>query len=305
MFEEVPRERRGVARLLARPVVLGPFVVGSGMLVAALGGSVAVATAATVITASAISSPELPPRPGHPVVPASSTHTPAPTRHSTAHRVVTPAPATPRPPAAPSGAVVAGQSGASSEPINNPVQTSTQTPPTAPVAATGQPPAGQSSAAAPSGSALTPPSGNQPLGNALVYFTGYDEARGRIAYQFASRQSGNAGTYRVSGPAIFTATLAGSLTITSGGSLCPPAGSSCSPDQLFNAAESGFFAEVAIDAVGALRSVVEVAGQSAADKAAPSTTPSLDSTPQTSPAGRLAPPQSSSPAPETSSAAAS
>lgn len=63
MFEEVPRKRRGIARVTARRVVLGPFVLGGGMVLAAVGGSVAVA--ATVLTASTIVLSDVPPSPQH------------------------------------------------------------------------------------------------------------------------------------------------------------------------------------------------------------------------------------------------
>lgn len=61
MFEEVPPRRRGIAGMTARRVVLGPFVVGGGVLLAAIGGSVAVA--ATVITASTLRLSDVPPSP--------------------------------------------------------------------------------------------------------------------------------------------------------------------------------------------------------------------------------------------------
>jgi hypothetical protein len=302
MFEEVPRERRGVARLLARPVVLGPFVVGSGMLVAALGGSVAVATAATVITASAIGSTDLPARPGHPLAPATSSHqhTTAITR-SSAHHAGTPS-ATPRP--SPSDAAVAGPPGAGSAPVGNGVRTSSHKVPAGPQAAATRPSATPSSAAVSvPGSPVASPSRSGPLGNALVYFTGYDRASGRIAYQFATRQpdaASGAARYRVIDAATFTATLAKSVTITSGGTLCPPAGSSCTSNQLLNAAKYGFFAEVAIDAAGALRSVVEVGQPLAIAKGTPTASPSLDSGSPAPSTGRQLSPLSSSPTPATS-----
>lgn len=308
MFEEVPRESRGIARLLARPVVLGPFVVGSGMLFAALGGSVAVATAATVITASAIGSADLPARPGHPVTPATSSSHLHPTaiKGSSAHRAGTTPSATPRP--SPSDIGAAGQLGRGSGPVGNAVQTSSETLPAGPRTARSPASATPSSPAVsvPS-SPVASPSGTGPLGNALVYFTGYHPASGRIVYQFAVRQSGTAGgpaRYRVIDPATFTATLAKSVTITSGGTLCLPAGSSCTSNQLFSAAESGFFAEVAIDAASALRSVVEVAAQPAIGNGAPSASASVDS-PVTPPVSHQLAPPSSSAGPGTSPAATS
>lgn len=314
MFEEVPRERRGIARLLARPVVLGPFVVGTGMLVAALGGSVAVATAATVITASAIGSTDLPARPGHPVIPAaaSSSHLhAAATKRSSAHPAMPTASATPRP--APSDAAAPTQSGAGSG--GNLVQTSSQEPPASALnggSANPSSPASSSPVSGAASSAVASPAGSGPLGNALVYFTGYDPVSGRIAYQFATRQPDSAGSvlYRVSGSDSFTATVANSITITSGGTLCHPAGGSCTKNQLFDAAKSGFFAEVAVDAAGALRSVVEVGQLPPIAKLAPapSAGASPGSGPQVPPANRqLAAPSGSpedrSPTPEGSSAA--
>src|SRR4051794_19448778 len=116
MFEEVPRERRGVVRwllvhsarfrpfvprpfvlrplitrpLVLRPLAVGPFVLGGGMLLATVGGSVAVAAAATVLTASAIGSNDVPPRPQHAVAAASPAHS-APTGPSASRRTGAPA----------------------------------------------------------------------------------------------------------------------------------------------------------------------------------------------------------------------
>ena len=72
MFEEVPRTRRGlvaylgVSQLTTRRIVLGPFVIGGGVVLAAIGGSVAVA--ATVFTASTIRASDVPPHPHQPIV---------------------------------------------------------------------------------------------------------------------------------------------------------------------------------------------------------------------------------------------
>jgi hypothetical protein len=161
------------------------------------------------------------------------------------------------------------------------------------------------------GSPVASSSSSGPAGNALVYFTGYDPASGRLAYQFASREPiapGGIQWYRVSDRHTFTATLADSATITSGGTLCPPAGSTCTADQLLNAVESGFFAEVAIDAAGALRSVIEVDQPAAAVKAAPvpGTSPSPGFRPAAPPDNRWpAQPGAASPTPEASPAATS
>ncbi len=277
MFEEVPRERRGLSRLVpVRRIVLGPFVLGGGMLLAALGGSVAVAAAATVFTASAISS-DVPPRPAPVVAPATS-HPAAPVSH-TQHRPARPAtsvatatagPTTRTPdtridaPAAPSGGVATPAS-TSAAPAGPPPRSAGARPGSNVPAAT---------SAVPSSAA---PSSNGPRGNAVIHVSGYDQATGRFAYQFATAvpQADGADGYLISGLQTFTAALAPAATITSGGTLCPPAGSSCTPDQLIAAADSGFFAEVAIDVSGALRSVVEVGDQAVTPKLlpVPSTTP--------------------------------
>jgi len=252
MFEEVPRERRGLSRWVpVRRVVVGPFVLGGGMLLAALGGSVAVAAAATVLTASAISS-DVPPRPDQVVVPTSSHPAPLvpPTRPRPAHPASTAAPAS------------AGQSapvpGGSHSRVVAPAPVSTAAASTAPAESrtASNVPASPSSAV-PS----TAPSSSGPRGNAVIHLSGYDQATGRFAYQFATAVPQAAGGYVISGPQTFTAALAPTATITSGGSLCPPAGSSCTPQELIGAADSGIFAEVAIDVTGALRSVVEVGDQ--------------------------------------------
>jgi hypothetical protein len=277
MFEEVPCERRGLSRLLpVRRVVLGPFVLGGGMLLAALGGSVAVA--ATVLTASVIYS-DVPPRPAPVVAPVTSQPA-APVSH-TQHRPARPAtsaatataartaaaPATRvTAPAAPSGGVVIPASTspvpAGSAPGSNVLGTNV---PGTNVPETNVPetnvPAATSAAPSPA------PSSSGPRGNAVIHVSGYDQATGRFAYQFATAVPQDA--YVISGRQTFTAVLAPAATITSGGTLCPPAGSSCTPDQLIAAADSGFFAEVAIDVTGALRSVLEVGDQAVTPKLLP------------------------------------
>ena len=289
MFEEVPRERRGVARLLpVRRVVLGPFVLGGGMLLAALGGSVAVAAAATMITASAIGSDEAPDRPGHPVASSASSTKQAvsarqsPARHRSARPASTGRPPAPRQtgtPAVPTGAGVVGVAGSTSaSEVTSPVRTPTVAAPTRTAGPTA-PPSGSAG-----GSAPTPaPSSGAPLGNAVLHVSGYDLASQRLVYQFASAQPGADGVdvYQVSGPETFTAALAPSITITSGGSLCPPAGSACSVDELIRAAGSGFFAVAAIDVRGEIRSLIEVGGPSAAPKLTPApSTEAADGNPE-------------------------
>ena len=103
----------------------------------------------------------------------------------------------------------------------------------------------------------------------MIHVSGYDQTSQRLVYQFAAV---HAGVYRIADPTPYAAVLAPSLTITSGGGICPPAGSACTRDQLIRAADSGFFAVAAIDAQGQLRSLIEVAEvaeQSAAPKLAP------------------------------------
>ncbi len=264
MFEEVPRDRRGVARLLpVRRVVLGPFVVGGGLLLAAVGGSVAVA--ATVITASTIGATDVPPRPSHSAT-AGPHQAPAAKRSQVPYPTASPSAGRQLP--APRQSGPAAQAGTAPATAGSPAPSQ------------GRPISGPARAgAAPRSSAATSPvpsaspssTGSEPAGNAVVYISGYDKATGRIEYQFATVQPGTGGNdlYQVSGTDTFSARPADAITITSGGALCPPAGSSCTLDQLISAADFGFFAEVAIDAGGQLRSVVEVGSQSTAAKLAP------------------------------------
>ncbi|MDQ1739661.1 MAG: hypothetical protein QOE53_1313 [Pseudonocardiales bacterium] len=293
MFEEVPRERRGVARLLPlRRVVLGPFVLGGGMLLAAVGGSVAVAAAATMITASAIGSDDAPARPSHPGASASSTQqTLAARRPPVRHQRPTPVA-----PTAAGLATVARPSGPA--PAAGPGSTSAALPAPSPAATTRPPDRSAGPTATPSSpvSSASPtpaPPTSAPLGNAVIHVSRYDQASERLAYQFAAVQPGagigGRDLYQVIDSDTFTAALAPSVTITSGGGICPPAGSACTVDQLIGAADSGFFAVVAIDARGELRSIIEVGDQSPAPKLIPGpgaggshpggTSPSPSSTP--------------------------
>lgn len=266
MFEEVPRARRGLARLTARHVVLGPFVVGGGVLLAAIGGGVAVA--ATMITASTIRASDVPPRPApHPVVTASSHHAPA-------HRAAT---------ASPSGHR-AGTGTAGARPST--IGPATSQPPAAPSSsrlAASVPAARPSSDPYASGPASAGPSGTaaKPAGNALIYVTGYDQAGQRLQFEYAvdSPGAGPGGSdlYRVESTRQYSAGFAADLTITSGGQLCPPAGSRCSLDQLIAGAGAGFYAIAAIDPADQLHSVIEVdnaaSGFGAASTAPASTAP--------------------------------
>lgn len=276
MFEEVPCERHGLARLLpVRHVVLGPFVLGGGMLVAALGGSVAVAAAATMITASAIGSDnDLPARPGHVVPPSTSSEESVSARRSPVRLPARPV-ASQRFTTSPAAGVTThngvagGGGGAGGAGIaGGPSMSSVASPSSA---------AGSGAAertAAPYTAAGSPtPSASGPLGNAVIRVSGYDQASGRLVYQFATvrPRAGADGRdqYLVSDRQSFSAPLAPSVTITSGGGICPPAGSACTPDQVIRAAESGFFAVVAIDTAGVLRSITEVGGEPATVQLSP------------------------------------
>jgi len=259
MFEEVPRTRRGLAGLAARHIVLGPFVIG-GVLLAAVGGSVAVAT--TVITSSSTRS-DLPPPARHPAaVPSSSAHRPA-TAH---HRAPTTEPSGSQPVAAPAG-------------------------PARPTSQSSAPSSASSAAAstAPTSNAIPPASpslsADGPAGNAIIHVTGFDQAGRRMRFQFAEVSygtgPGGSNVYQVTATREYSATLAGDLTITSGGVLCPPAGSSCSTDQLIAAAGDGFFAIAAIDPSDQLHSIIEV--DNVESSFAPAVTPSLPSPSPTGP----------------------
>ena len=154
------------------------------------------------------------------------------------------------------------------------------------------------------GSPAPTPSPSGPLGNAVIRVSGFDQASSRLVYQFATvrpRAGIDGGDlYLISDRRSFSAALAPLTTITSAGSICPPAGSACTPDQLINAADSGFFARVAIDSTGVLRSIIEVGGEPAAAKLspAPSTSAQLDG-------NRRERPSSSPPAPNASPTATS
>jgi len=263
MFEEVPRTRRGLARLTARHVVLGPFVIGGGVLLAAVGGSVAVAT--TVITASSIRASDVPPHaqrhPAAVVVPSSPSH-----RQPAADPSDRPAgPTGSRQPAVSSPAGLPGSPGASTHAS----------------AGTGQPGTGSAGPGQPgSGLPGASPSASTsgPAGNALIFVTGYDGQRLHFEYAMVSTGAGPGGSdlYQVASPHKYSATLATDLTITSAGQLCPPAGSRCSIDQLTAAAGPGFFAIAAIDPADQLHSILEVdnAGSGAGFAPQASATPS-------------------------------
>jgi hypothetical protein len=76
----------------------------------------------------------------------------------------------------------------------------------------------------------------------------------------------------VNNPTSYSAGIAAGIQITSGGTICPPAGSSCTPDELIAAADAGLFAQVAIDVDGNLKLVIEkgAPAQGASSQRAPS-----------------------------------
>lgn len=270
MFEEVPRTRRGLAaylgisRLTARRIVLGPFVVGGGLVLAAVGGSVAVA--ATVFTASTIRANDLPPRP-HPVPLVASASASKPSHH----------PTRPSPSARPSATTAS----AAPVPSNAPASSSSQASSHAPTATDSAPSTvtsgslTTSSTPAPPSSSPGPTATSSPAGNALVYVSGWDDNRKQLMFEFAAVSKGtgpqHSDVYSIASPKQYTATLASDIHIISGGQLCPPAGSSCTVDQLIAGTATGFYAEVGVDPSSAVHSVTE---RDNISMAAPPVTPS-------------------------------
>lgn len=254
MFEEVPAHRRRYARLLARRVVLGPFVVGTGMLLAMLGCSAALA--ATVITASTIglggaphSAPE--------AIPATTASQPSQSGEPTVTR---------------SG--VAGQ----------PALTATTA---ASSAATG---AASATSAVATGAPASPSATGSaasatPSGNAFVYVVGYDESSARLLYQYAAAAPASGSvdglTYGVIDPDVYGASIGADIRVVSAGTICSPAGGDCTVEQLRQA--SHYFAEVAIDAKGVLHSLIErsdaSSGFGSPTSPSPSASPSAPSSP--------------------------
>ncbi|MCW2539264.1 MAG: hypothetical protein JWN95_989 [Frankiales bacterium] len=288
MFEEIPRRRRRLPSLTARRVALGPFVVGSGVLLAMLGGSVALA--ATVITASSLGfTNSAPPHAQQSVTAAASNHQRATHKTSanggtkaggqpvgSAAGSSTPAvgsagsaPSAGSTPAAGPRLLVPGTSGLSGVPASTSVNSAAGAipgpPPTYSAATSTNPSAWGSSLPSPgpmvSGTTIPTPGGSapsSPSGNAIVYFTGWDQAAGRLDFEYASASSTVGGVqYAVSSTRIFSAGVAGEVNVISAGTLCPPAGSNCTLAQLISGAERGFFADVAIDQTGILWSVIE------------------------------------------------
>ncbi len=261
MFEEVPRTRRGLAGLTTRRVVLGPFVIGGGVLLAAVGGSVAVA--ATVITASTIHASDVPPSPApRPTVAAVS-----PSAHRPVHHQPTTSSPAGRPSSRPSR-ITAAEPPLTS---NSPSKALPASP--SPATSTAGTPSTSRSVASPSETS------SGPAGNAVIFVSGYEPAGQRLLFEFAvvnpGAGPGGSDTYRVDSPRQYSAVLASDLTVTSGGQLCPPAGSRCTSDQLIAAAGTGFFAIAAIDPTDQVHSIIEVdnVGSSFAPAPSPVATP--------------------------------
>lgn len=225
--------------LSARRVVLGPFVIGGGLALALLSGSVAVA--ATVITASAVGFHDLAPHP-HPSVPAALGPPPAVT--TGARPPAAPTVAAPRPPATGPDAVPPAGAAPTPSATSRPSRSGSAAP-TGTAAPSSAP---QSSVARPVAS---------PAGNALIWVAGYDQAGVIFGYAADAGAAAGAHRYFVSSPVRYHAELAQGVTITSGGTICPPAGTVCNSGQLIAAADTGFYAEVAIDSDGRLASVSE------------------------------------------------
>ena len=299
MFEEVPRGRRGLAaslgvgQLTARRIVLGPFVIGGSVILAAVGGSVAVA--ATVLTASTIRASDTPPHP-HPspvvITTASSAGRPS------AHRAVPSASATPTSPTAvpaqPSAPGVGGSlngggatdGGGPTEAVA-PIQSSsdrlgrTGSAANAP-SLTSSPTAsiGTGSAGAPS---TSPSPTASPAGNATVYVSGWNANTKQLIFEFAAVSQGtgpqHSDVYSIASSHQYTASLASDLRVVSGGLLCPPAGSTCTVDQLIAGTAQGFYAVVAVDPSAAVHEVSERDNQTQNSPPAPSASPSSPPTP--------------------------
>ena len=255
MFEEIPRKPRGFAGLAARRFVLGPFIIGGGVVLCTVGGSAALA--ATVLTASTIGIDKLPPlKTHHPAAASGNTQ-------SLTERVAGSLGSHGAKPAA-------TKSGASAD---APKPRPTKLPNTAAADPATKP--GSSPTAMPSTSAASV-SATRPNGNAVVYFSGYDQAALRIKFSYAVVEPGAApdggDLYAVNDPTTYSAGIAADIQITSGGTICPPAGSSCTPGELIKAADAGLFARVAIDVDGNLELVIEkgAPAQAATSQRAPS-----------------------------------
>ena len=327
MFEEVPPRRRGIAGVTARRVVLGPFVVGGGVLLAAIGGSVAIA--ATVITASTIRLSDVPP-PSHLTARATAAVTTIPVATTPAAAAVRTAPAGIAPESSHRTALAGAQPltapatdpsrpqssslGVTPSATGAPPTESRRRPVRAPAATTDPRSSAVLASATPSttsasASPVLPPPVTRPEGNALVYVSGYHAATRRIRYEFADVSTASDGStrYRVSSPQRFSARIAAAVVVISGGTICPPADSRCTPAQLIAASVRGFFAEVAIDSSGQLQAVIErdstatpVAPQRSGAPPSPSAPALVGSPPSASPAPSTSPAASASSAPSAS-----
>ncbi|HEX2902243.1 MAG TPA: hypothetical protein VHO01_02195 [Jatrophihabitans sp.] len=282
MFEEVPRARRGLAaylgvsRLTARRIVLGPFVVGGGVALAAVGGSVAVAATA-VFTASSIRASDLPPHP-HPQPPVVAA---SPARFGAVPQAARTLAAAPAP--APATSSTAASSARPSSTPQPSAQASRSTA-AAPAHST-EPRASATSAAT---STPSPSSTASPDGNATVYVSGWNAQTKQLVYEFASVSIGtgpqHSDVYSVTSDRQYTAGLAADVRVVSGGRLCPPAGSSCTVDQLIAGAVQGFYAELAIGPSGVVHQVLERDNANQYAPSLPQPSPSTSTPPATGPA---------------------
>ena len=255
MFEEVPPVRRGLAGLRFRRVAFGPFAIGGGLALLAIGGSVAVA--ATVFTATSLGSAH----PGNNDVPAHRQPVVAPTsRTSTASTA-----------GSPSSSGVTSATRTAVPPVPASAMRSGSVKPPSWSAPRQIVPPGTRVPSAGRYSPVPEASSGGPAGNALVYITGYSRGDRQLVFQFATQESGS---YQVSSQTHYHAGLAAGLTIISGGTLCPPAGSSCTVAELIAAAPAGFFAEVALGPADEFESIVEV--DNATNQAIPAPSPSPD-----------------------------
>jgi hypothetical protein len=288
MFEEIPLQRRGLARISARRYVLGHFVVGGGVVLATLGGSVA--AVATVIAASTIGIPPGgPSRAHHAAAPAATVSATQMRSTSAASSGGSPGPGATA--ASTSGVRGTGGSGTSGSGTATPGRHLQPTIPANQVnsgggsgGATSAPSDGSTIAvppplpSAPSGGGTGVPPDSQPSGNALVYIRGFDASRGTVLFQYATVQPGagpgGSDLYSVLPGSIYRAPLSAAIRIVSGDTMCPPSGSPCTAAQLVVAAADGFFAEVGIDASGALRSVIERDNAGSFSAVQPSSAPS-------------------------------
>ena len=113
-----------------------------------------------------------------------------------------------------------------------------------------------------------------------MFFDGYDPASGALLFRYADVAKGGgprgSDAYSTEGGAKqYQAPLAAGASIVSGNTMCPPAGSRCTPSQLDSAAVNGMYAEVGIGPAGRLESVIE--RDNTPDNAAGANSPSAPS----------------------------